>query len=105
MSFISDTINFPTYQALQHDRRHGVVSGNTQGPQDTNDEQEFLFAGHCPGVGVLVSAGCGRNPLNTAAVSGHVTYYGKPVTEGRITFYPEEGRAATGASVPTAAIN
>ncbi len=67
--------------------------------------KSFFSPGIALALGVLVSAGCGRNPLNTAAVSGHVTYYGKPVTEGRITFYPEEGRAATAPSVPTAAIN
>ena len=49
---------------------------------------------------MLVLAGCEHKGLNTAAVSGHVSYRGKPVTEGRITFYPVDGRAASGAIGP-----
>ncbi|MBN1395249.1 MAG: hypothetical protein JW959_09515 [Pirellulales bacterium] len=35
--------------------------------------------------------GCGESRPNTASVSGKVTYQGKPVTTGRITFYPVDG--------------
>jgi hypothetical protein len=33
-------------------------------------------------------------------VTGRVTYAGKPVTQGRIMFYPEAGRAALGTIAP-----
>jgi hypothetical protein len=39
--------------------------------------------------------GCGGGP-QLAPVTGRVTYAGKPVKEGRITFYPESGRMALG---------
>ena len=42
----------------------------------------------------VLAAGCsgeaGRDEM--APVSGRVTYAGRPVTEGRIIFYPEDGR-------------
>ena len=43
----------------------------------------------------LVAGGCGGNP-SVGRVRGQVTWQGKPVSQGRITFYPEAGRAATG---------
>jgi hypothetical protein len=45
-------------------------------------------------------AGCGPSRPATVPVSGHVTWQGKPVVEGRITFYPATGRPATAAIGP-----
>ena len=47
-------------------------------------------------VGLTTFLGCGPSRPTTAPVSGKVTYQGKPVTEGRIMFYPQHGRPATG---------
>jgi hypothetical protein len=43
----------------------------------------------------LLLAGCSRGP-RIAPVRGRVTYNGKPVTTGKIWFYPENGRPALG---------
>jgi hypothetical protein len=51
-------------------------------------------------VGVLVCAGCGGNKLNRQAVSGTVSYKGKPIIRGSITFAPAEGRGPTFVSAP-----
>jgi hypothetical protein len=45
-------------------------------------------------------AGCGPSRPTTVPVSGRVTWQGKPVVEGRITFYPTAGRPATAAIGP-----
>jgi hypothetical protein len=42
-------------------------------------------------------AGCGPSRPGTVPVSGRVTWQGKPIVEGRITFYPATGRPATAA--------
>lgn len=42
---------------------------------------------------VLLASGCGGPRL--APVTGTVTYGGKPVTQGKIMFYPDDGRMAT----------
>lgn len=50
-------------------------------------------------LGMLVLSGCGGEDLKRPAlgkVSGSVEYKGQPVKEGQITFYPENGRSATG---------
>ena len=46
---------------------------------------------------LLMLIGCGRGdrPL-LAPVSGTVTYNGRPLARGRITFHPEQGRSASG---------
>ena len=44
----------------------------------------------------LLLSGCGPNHPETAPVSGHVTYQGKPLPEGTVVFYPTEGRPARG---------
>ena len=44
----------------------------------------------------LLLAGCGPEHPETAGVTGKITYQGKAVTEGKIMFYPESGRAAVG---------
>jgi len=49
---------------------------------------------------VLLIAGCGSGRPTTVPVRGKVTFDGKPVPTGRITFYPAEGRSATGAIGP-----
>ena len=48
---------------------------------------------------VAVVPGCGRSGPEMARVSGKVTYQGKPVPKGTITFLPvaPTGRTATGA--------
>ncbi len=38
---------------------------------------------------------CGPTRPETAPVTGKVTFQGRPVPEGTITFYPAEGRSAT----------
>ena len=42
----------------------------------------------------LVTVGCGPSRPATYPVTGKVTYQGQPVTQGTITFYPEEGRSS-----------
>ena len=52
---------------------------------------------HSPLVALaIVVAGCGGNNKKTAVVRGSVTYNGKAVPSGTISFIPEEGRSATG---------
>ncbi|MHC2068231.1 hypothetical protein ACYFX5_12205 [Bremerella sp. T1] len=46
---------------------------------------------------VLLSVGCsGGNGLETAPAEGVVTYNGKPLPYGRVSFRPEAGSPATG---------
>jgi hypothetical protein len=46
---------------------------------------------------VLLAAGCGGpGRPETIPLTGRITYQGKPVPTGRIMFYPEQGRPATG---------
>jgi hypothetical protein len=40
--------------------------------------------------------GCGPKRPETAPVNGKVTIAGQPVTQGKIIFYPEQGRSAIG---------
>ncbi len=47
-------------------------------------------------LGLLIGCG-GSDHDETAIVTGKVTYQGKPVTKGRIVFYPTNGRPAIGA--------
>jgi hypothetical protein len=49
----------------------------------------------CTCIACLLLAGCSRGP-RIAPVRGRVTYNGKPVTTGKIWFYPENGRPALG---------
>ena len=42
----------------------------------------------------VILAGCGDQRPETFPVQGKVTYRGKPVTSGRVIFYPENGRSA-----------
>jgi hypothetical protein len=44
---------------------------------------------------LLLATGCGSNRPAVAPVRGSITIDGRPVTVGRIMFYPKEGRAAT----------
>jgi hypothetical protein len=53
----------------------------------------LLLGAACALVGL---AGCGSGRPQTAKVEGKVTYAGQPVTFGEITFYPRQGRSATG---------
>ncbi|PQO39409.1 hypothetical protein C5Y96_02740 [Blastopirellula marina] len=47
---------------------------------------------------VMLCSGCfGQKGLETAPVSGVVTYNGKPLPYGRVSFRPEAGSPATGA--------
>jgi hypothetical protein len=57
--------------------------------QTSSCRRRWLILAACALLG-----GCGG--ATTAPVSGRVTYNGKPVTAGRIMFYPESGRAAVG---------
>lgn len=50
--------------------------------------------------GSLWLSGCGSNRPTTAPVEGKITCGGQPVPEGVITFYPEQGRPATGRIQP-----
>jgi hypothetical protein len=45
---------------------------------------------------LAAAAGCGSGRPELAPVSGRVTYGGKPVTSGRIHFWPQEGPKASG---------
>ena len=43
---------------------------------------------------LFLSSGCGPSRPETAEVRGRVTFQGKPVPEGRILFWPPNGRPA-----------
>lgn len=49
-------------------------------------------------LALFVVTGCGGGPdrPQTVPVSGTVTYNGEPVADANVTFYPEEGRPASG---------
>lgn len=47
-------------------------------------------------AGYFTLAGCGPARPPVAPVSGTVMFRNKPLATGRISFYPESGRAATG---------
>ena len=47
-------------------------------------------------ITLVLCAGCGSGQPETAPVEGTVRLSGEPVTSGRVTFYPEQGRPATG---------
>ena len=49
---------------------------------------------------VCLLAGCGSDQLKTAVVRGTVTYNGKPVPNGTISFVPVSGPNATGEIQP-----
>ncbi len=51
-------------------------------------------------AGGMFGAGCGPRRPATAPVRGTVTLRGEPVPEGRVFFYPEEGRPALGRLQP-----
>ncbi len=51
-------------------------------------------------LGAVLASGCGPRRPATAPVRGKVTCGGQPVTEGTVTFYPEQGRSATGRIQP-----
>jgi hypothetical protein len=66
-----------------------------------------MFAKTCHGLArvgfagaVLALAGCGSDQLKTAIVRGTVTYNGKPVPNGTISFIPTSGPSATGEIQP-----
>jgi hypothetical protein len=61
--------------------------------------QWAAWAGVLAGLGVLLVPGCSDDGIGKRyAVSGMVTYQGKPLEQGTITFEPEDpkGRIATG---------
>jgi hypothetical protein len=51
-------------------------------------------------IAAVVVAGCGGNDKKTAVVRGTVTYNGKAVPNGTISFIPADGRSATGEIEP-----
>jgi hypothetical protein len=57
----------------------------------------FVFALAC---GTLALAGCGPRRPACYAVTGKVTYGGRAVEQGTITFYPEQGRSSSGRIQP-----
>ncbi|MES2793657.1 MAG: hypothetical protein V4719_28850, partial [Planctomycetota bacterium] len=46
-------------------------------------------------VMLLGIVGCSEKGPERIGLSGHVTYNGKPIEEGEIAFYPEEGSKAS----------
>lgn len=58
-----------------------------------------IFSGlgkSCWIVGLLLAVGCGSGDRGLVPVEGQVTIDGKPITSGRIEFFPESGRPAIG---------
>lgn len=47
---------------------------------------------------LLAAAGCGRS-IETASISGRVTFAGQPVANGTIAFLPSDGRGPTAGAV------
>jgi hypothetical protein len=52
------------------------------------------------GVAVVSLTGCGNNKKKTNIVRGKVTFNGKEVPNGTITFFPENGPTASGEIQP-----
>lgn len=50
----------------------------------------------CLGMAILTAGCSGPNQLETAPVKGTVTYKGKPLTFGNVSFRPEAGSPSTG---------
>lgn len=48
------------------------------------------------GLGLLSAIGCSRSGPTIARVEGIVTLDGKPLSAGRVTFWPEAGRSGSG---------
>src|SRR5262249_28384104 len=57
--------------------------------------RSFMRLGCLGGLAFLLGSGCGGDPP-VGRVTGKVTYAGKVVTQGKMVFYPEAGRAAIG---------
>ncbi len=49
-----------------------------------------------PALSIGMLSGCGSDGPDISPVRGKVTFQGKPVTTGRVMFYPSEGRASNG---------
>ena len=90
--FLHITIDFGVYQALSTRAGGDSVEGEKMSAKLIRIEV-FLF---CCAVLCTVLAGCGPGFPETADVSGRVTLGGKPVPQGRISFWPEQGRPAMG---------
>lgn len=75
---VGQTANLPQLRTPSHLRRVGYLT-------------------HLVVLMCLMFSGCGGSGIETAAVSGTVTFDGKPVTEGTVLFQPEKGPGATGA--------
>ncbi|MCS7304108.1 MAG: hypothetical protein NZ602_03235 [Thermoguttaceae bacterium] len=58
-----------------------------------NQKRVWIWLGWI-GMGLVVAAGCGQKGPQTYPVSGTVTFDGQPIPEGRISFVPEDGKAA-----------
>ena len=54
----------------------------------------------CLAIVLVASAGCGSGKKKTCIVRGKVTYDGKVVPNGTITFFPTEGPSASGEIQP-----
>lgn len=51
-------------------------------------------------LALLLLHGCGSGLPERGKVTGKVTFTGKPVPEGTVTFYPQTGRSASGRIQP-----
>ena len=51
-------------------------------------------------MALLLLGGCGSGLPERGKVTGKVTFNGKPVPEGTVTFYPQTGRSASGRIQP-----
>ena len=61
-----------------------------------NRHSSITVVGLLAVVGLMACSGCRAKHPETAPVSGHITFQGKPVVEGTITFQPAHGRPAMG---------
>jgi hypothetical protein len=56
----------------------------------------MLSRAWCGALGLLVAAGCGREPAPLAPVSGRISFQGKPLAGGTIVFTPDPERGGSG---------
>ena len=69
--------------------RFSTVGGTTVGQSAGGNRRAVLSAAAVTiAAGCLMLAGCGRSDLQTVPVRGTVTYNGKPVVKGTVTFQP-----------------
>ena len=102
--FLTDPIDMKIYglatrATARHSRR--TKSSKPRRPTDKEALRDTPPSGRFrPPCYLTLLGGCGDGLPERGKVTGKVTFNGKPVPEGTVTFYPETGRSATGRIQP-----